>query len=162
MAIQLSLKQIECFLVVCEELNFRKAADRLNMTQSPLTRQIQSLEHSLNARLFERTNKSVAITDDGETFRRYAVTVVNAVDEALELIKYSRGDSRLAGLAASSALRDPRMNGLLDGRQAAGAEKRKIRPPVDLRRDVSSRTSAMRDVGTDREPDRDPELALRS
>lgn len=138
MSIQLSLKQIECFLVVCEELNFRKAADRLNMTQSPLTRQIQSLEYNLNARLFERTNKSVAITDEGETFRRYAVIVANAVDEALELIKYSRGDSSLA--APPARLRDPRMKGLLDGHQAT-AEKQTIRRPVDFRQNVSRRTS---------------------
>ncbi|MHB8886107.1 MAG: LysR family transcriptional regulator [Methylovirgula sp.] len=99
MPVRVSLKQIECFVTVCEELNFRKAAERLNMTQSPITRQIQSLEHNLNIRLFKRSNKSVEITEDGQIFLWYAVTVLRSLNEAYETIKgpsglHSRGNGR--------------------------------------------------------------------
>lgn len=64
----LKLKQLQCFIAVAEELNFRIAADRLCMTQPPLTRQIKKLEETLGAQLFERDRKGVSITAAGEKF----------------------------------------------------------------------------------------------
>ena len=46
-----SVKQLQCFLAVAHELNFRRAAERLSMTQPPLTRHIQSLEALLHQQL---------------------------------------------------------------------------------------------------------------
>ena len=56
------LTQLRCFTTVATELNFRRAAERLNMTQPPLSRQIQLLEHHLGVELFTRTTRSVALT----------------------------------------------------------------------------------------------------
>jgi len=53
------LSQLRCFVTVAEELHFGRAAARLNMTQ-PLSRQIQVLEHIVEASLLDRTSRSVA------------------------------------------------------------------------------------------------------
>jgi DNA-binding transcriptional LysR family regulator len=53
------LNQIRCFVAVAEELRFSQAAVRLNLTQPPLSRQIQALEHHVGARVPECTNRSV-------------------------------------------------------------------------------------------------------
>ena len=62
------LAQLRCFTMVATELNFRRAAERLNMTQPPLSRQIQLLEHHLGVALFHRTTRSVALTAAGRAF----------------------------------------------------------------------------------------------
>lgn len=59
------IKQLQCFLVVAQELNFRKAAERLRMTQPPLTRQIQALEDVLGCALFIRNTHEVRLTPVG-------------------------------------------------------------------------------------------------
>lgn len=62
------LNQLRYFIAVATELNFRRAAERLNMTQPPLSRQIQLLEHQLGIRLLERTKRSVRLTPAGRAF----------------------------------------------------------------------------------------------
>lgn len=55
----------QCF-VVCQEMNFRKAAEQLNMTQPPLTRQIQALEDLIGQSLFLRDTHEVLLTNVGK------------------------------------------------------------------------------------------------
>lgn len=54
------------FIAVAEELSFRRAAERLSITQPPLTRQIQALEEQIGALLFERGSRGVSLTASGE------------------------------------------------------------------------------------------------
>ena len=61
----ITLVQLECFVAVAEELHFGAAATRLQMTQPPLSRQIQQLERELSTPLFERTSRRVALTHAG-------------------------------------------------------------------------------------------------
>src|SRR4051812_44436750 len=68
----LDLQQLQAFVVLCEELHFGRAATRLNVTQPPLTRQIQALEKSVGIQLLQRTTRSVQLPPAGRIFLRQA------------------------------------------------------------------------------------------
>ncbi|TKJ87649.1 LysR family transcriptional regulator [Erwinia persicina] len=72
-----SIKQLQCFLVVAQELNFRRAAERLRMTQPPLTRQIKSLEDALGCELFTRNTHEVRLTEAGALLVDKATHLIN-------------------------------------------------------------------------------------
>ncbi len=61
----MDLAKLNAFTVLAEELNFRRSAERLGMSQPPLTRLIASLEEDLGVKLFERTTRKVNLTAAG-------------------------------------------------------------------------------------------------
>ncbi|MFC6283056.1 MULTISPECIES: LysR substrate-binding domain-containing protein [Polaromonas] len=63
----MELRQMRYFTTLAQERNFHRAAERLHMTQPPLTRQIRMLEDEVGAPLFIRTAKGVELTDAGQT-----------------------------------------------------------------------------------------------
>lgn len=76
------LTHLRCFVAVGEELHFRRAAERLNMTQPPLSRQIRLLEHQVGTPLLERTNRMVKFTAAGKAFFPEAVRILRLAEEA--------------------------------------------------------------------------------
>ena len=76
------ISQIRCFVAVAEELHFSRAAERLNMTQPPLSRQIRLLEHHVGTQLLERTSRNVRLTAAGKSFFPEAARILRLAEEA--------------------------------------------------------------------------------
>jgi DNA-binding transcriptional LysR family regulator len=68
----MDLKQLQFFLAIAETGSFSAAADRLYLSQSSLSKQIQALETELGFPLFDRTKRKIALTEAGETFLKHA------------------------------------------------------------------------------------------
>lgn len=81
------LNQLRCFITVAEELHFGRAATRLNMTQPPLSRQIQVLEHIIDAPLLERTSRSVRLTAAGRGFLPEARRILKMAETASQVAR---------------------------------------------------------------------------
>lgn len=76
------LSQLKCFVAVAEELHFGRAAERLHMTQPPVSRQVRLLENTLGVMLMERSNRVVALTAAGRSFLADARRILRQCEEA--------------------------------------------------------------------------------
>lgn len=101
-----TLEQVRGFVAVAEELHFGRAAERLQMTQPPLSRQIQKLERAVGARLLDRDQRSVSLTAAGTAFlidaRRMLATADTALVRAQRVEAGATGTVRIAFTAGSS------------------------------------------------------------
>ncbi len=93
-----SLRELECFTAVAEELSFTRAARRLHLAQPPLSRHIRTLEEKIGARLFERTQRSVRLTGAGALFYDETRGILRQLVRAGEA-------ARRSALGATSRLR---------------------------------------------------------
>jgi DNA-binding transcriptional LysR family regulator len=78
----IELRHLRYFIAVAEELHFGRAAARLNISQPPLSQQIQILEQQVGARLLARTNRSVSLTAAGKQFLADSRQVLSLVNDA--------------------------------------------------------------------------------
>lgn len=96
-----STRTIQCFLAVAQELNFRRAAELLNMSQPPLSRQIKALEEQLKVRLIERDTHRVSLTPAGAAFQDQAYRYLAGLDLAMAAVgqrfQADEGDGADAG-----------------------------------------------------------------
>nr|ABS81538.1 putative LysR-type regulatory protein [Alcaligenes sp. NyZ215] len=80
----MDLRNLKYFVAVAQEKSIGLAAIRLNISQPPLTRQIQQLEDEMGAELFIRSAKGVALTQAGEILLQEALNILLLVDQATE------------------------------------------------------------------------------
>jgi len=81
------IRQMRYFVTLAETLHFGRAAERLNLTQPPLSRQIAALEKSLGVRLLERHTRHTTLTPAGKRFLEDARAVLISFDQACENVR---------------------------------------------------------------------------
>jgi LysR family transcriptional regulator, benzoate and cis,cis-muconate-responsive activator of ben and cat genes len=79
-----TIRQLQCFIAVAEEGSFRRAADRLRLSQPPLTRQIQMLEGRLKCRLLHRNTQGVELSHLGRRFLEHIRPILGELESAVE------------------------------------------------------------------------------
>lgn len=83
----MDIRRLKFFIVTAEERNIGRAAERLHITQPPLTRHIQSLEEELEVQLFKRTSAGVELTQAGTALLAHAHNIRAHVELATEQIR---------------------------------------------------------------------------
>lgn len=90
-----TIKQLQCFVAVAHELNFRRAAERMRMTQPPLTRQIQCLEDVIGCHLFTRNTHQVHLTEEGMRLQTQAMQLIEQLSQLVKSLKVESGTVKI-------------------------------------------------------------------
>ena len=121
----MELRHLRYFLAVAEELHFARAAERLHIEQSPLSRAIKELEEELGVVLFARTTRSTRLTRAGKLFLDHVRRVFATLEQARDSVKSAANgfhgqlrvalsdgltSSRLPALLALSDKKSPNLN----------------------------------------------------
>lgn len=90
----MEIRQMENFIVVCEELHFTRAADKIGISQPTLSQQIRALEDELGVPLFDRVGKKIVMTQAGTLFLEHCVQMVRHLQNTQDALAEFRNDQR--------------------------------------------------------------------
>ncbi len=90
----MELRHLKYFVAVAEELNFRKAAERLRISRPALSKQVQDLEYEISARLLNRNTTSVSLTKAGEIFLEDSRKILDGAERAAQRAREAQAGHR--------------------------------------------------------------------
>jgi DNA-binding transcriptional LysR family regulator len=123
----MELRHLRCFIVLAEELHFTRAAERLHIEQSPLSRTIKELEDELGTLLFDRDRRGTRLTQAGTVFLQDVRRLFTGLDRARENLKaLSAGYQGSLRIAVSDGAVLPRLSAFL-------ARCREEEPEIEIR-----------------------------
>jgi DNA-binding transcriptional LysR family regulator len=123
----MELRHLRYFVAVAEELNFRRAAERMNVSQPSLSTQVRKLEEDVGAQLLERDTHRVSLTPAGSSFLQDCIRILRDTEEsARKTLRISRGEAGTLSIGFVASLG----HGLLP--RMLRAYRRKF-PDVELR-----------------------------
>lgn len=148
------LSELKVFLAAADELSFSRAAERLHLSQSAISQNIQALERDFGVQLFTRQGRTVRLTEAGQALLPHAIEVVNSVNRIGDfmhsldgqvagdlvvgcsttsgkyllpgLVAAFRRDYPLVRVCIKVISRDEVINRLLDGRLSLGVASLKV------------------------------------
>lgn len=110
----MELRHLRCFIAVAEELHFTRAAERLHIEQSPLSRTIRALEDELGVLLFQRNSRSTHLTKAGRVLLDDARLIFTLLDQARDNVRAAASKyRRTLRIAVSDNAVDTRLSRLL-------------------------------------------------
>lgn len=157
-----TLAQLVSFVAVAEELHFTRAAERLRMTQPPLSRQIQLLEHELGVQLLDRTNRSVRLTPAGRAFLNEARRILRQSEAAaLAAQQMSAGETGAIAVGFTAASAYSTLGTLLDVARSTMPGAEIVLREMVTRDQLEAITEGSLDLGMIRPSSTGPDLGTR-
>ena len=102
----MDIRQLTYFVAAVEEKTITAAAEKLHMTQPPLTMQLHMLEDELGCKLFRRDGRTLSLTDAGQHFYSRALEIIGMCDSAKsEMNDYRSGNAGELRIGAISSVR---------------------------------------------------------
>jgi len=83
----IEMRHLRCFIAVAEELNFRRAAERVHIDQTPLSRTIRDLEDRLGVKLFVRASRKLHLTPSGQLLLKEARDIFVQIERAYRAVR---------------------------------------------------------------------------
>ena len=86
----MELRVLKYFITVAQEQSFSKAAKVLNVSQPALSKKIKDLEDEYQITLFNRTTRTVSLTEEGRLFKEQAIEILNLVDRSEDYLRNNK------------------------------------------------------------------------
>lgn len=157
----MELRHLRYFVAVAEELHFHRAAERLHISQPPLSQQVRALEAELGVQLLERNRRSVSLTAAGAVFLREAREILASVDAATEAARsVARGEAGRLALGFVGSAMHGALPGVLRAHRRAYPKVQLVLTELPTAGQLEALMAGRIDAGVIRPPVREAGLAF--